>query len=191
MNEEFTNCVDIFEDRFALTQEHFRSVLFINFSKELITLEQLHESNRGISQAEHDGRATTINLPVNVDAVALYNFVDEQLPVLNELLEKYEEVWSGCNWTGKLDTDLIEELFRDVPEHGGKWSAWDWFTCNTARENADLIDDVALIDVKDKAERIVEEALELADAQLDLDSTIEYLTDLVNDRDTVLSNEER
>ena len=186
----FTNCIEQFDDSFELTREHFRPVLTVSFKTELITVNKLHESQNGISEDEFNGRAYSINLPVNVDAVALYDYVDSCLPNLNELLENYEETFDGANWRGKIDTDVIEELFQDVPVHGGVWKAGEWFQCNTRRETVELIDGLTFAGIKGKAEELVSEALARADAQLDLDSTIEYLTELFMESDWVMREDE-
>ena len=165
---QLINEVEQYEDRRCLTLEHHKAVLYFDYQNGTLTDLLLHESAGGMSAKEWNRNAISINLPHDVDAKALHDYIETHRALFETVLAGYYDKHDGSNRVGSLTgeakkalqliTDLCSDAF--IPMHGGIWTADEFFNDGTPNLlRADMTDQ----EIDQWAQEIKKEALEHGD----------------------------
>jgi len=123
---------------------------------------------------------------------AFRRFVDSLRDDLQAVFDGSTVEWNGSNYVGRLDDDAIDAADRieaacndaiaqaDPSDVWSPWEAADWFAPTSLKELG-----LSPASTDDEIEQVADREIETADAVLDRDDVVEYLTE---QRDEALSD---
>jgi hypothetical protein len=160
-----------FDERTALIKDdalcpHQQKIwLIIDFGNRTIDTDTDYKDSSYTNFYEAYGHAHRFPLPLNVDAVELRSWIDEDiLPLAQKVADGYESVWDGSNQIAEFSDEAAEALEQIeaeieswddatgpvLPEGGGMWEVGEWL--ETYSPNWDLDIDQLASEIMDSAE---------------------------------------